>query len=126
MKRNIAKFFDGRFVSDGPEVRTYEHEEGLINVLGHSKSIRGHAYTFFKTSNAIATLKFFESSLDGRPGKNGKLIGSAITLTSENPKIFQVDGPFCNRVEALLEIDSNDTNPAEVQMDLGLTLILEE
>jgi hypothetical protein len=127
MKRNISKFFSGRFGSEGSEVRTYEHDEGMINVLGHAKAIRGHAYTYFKTSNAVATIKFFESSLDGRPGKNGKLMtGGEITLTNENPKVFQVNGPFCNRVEALLEIDSNDSNPAEIQMDIGLTLILEE
>jgi hypothetical protein len=126
MKRKITNPFPGtNFPSAGSEPRIYQHDEGLCDVIGQAKDIRINAFVYRHDNAALAVLKFFEASLPGRPSMVGKQICSPINLLAENPTIAQVSGPFCCRVEVVLEIDSTGAQ-SEVQLDLGLTLIIEE
>jgi hypothetical protein len=129
MKRRIdlSKALGGnRFTSQGQNTQFYEHDEGLCDVLGQSAEILGMCYTYFASANAVVKLRFFHTSGAGRPSKRGLQVGDDIPLPTENnPCTFSVAGPFGARVEAVLEVDSSDTDPAEFQADIGLTLILD-
>ncbi|MFH1463643.1 MAG: hypothetical protein ABIO70_04580 [Pseudomonadota bacterium] len=129
MKRllDLSKALEGnRFPSKGADPQTYEHDEGLCEVLGQAADILGMCYVYYATTNATVKLRFFHASVAGRPSKRGAQIGADIVLNGQaNPYSFTVQGPFGGRVEASLEVDSNDANQAEFQADIGLTLILD-
>lgn len=97
-------------------------------MLGQAADILGMCYVYnvTTTTNAVVKLRFFQTSVAGRPGKRGVQIGNDITLNGQaNPYPFTVEGPFGGRVEAVLEVDSNDANEANFQADIGLSLILD-
>jgi hypothetical protein len=127
MKRvNVDWVSSEIFASDGANVRVYEHPEGQCDVNGQAAGLRFHAYFYRRDANCTARLKVFESSLPGRPSKKGSTIADVdLFYQNPNPKIVQVNGPFCGRVEAILEIGSGDGNPAGVHMEIGVTLLLD-
>jgi hypothetical protein len=109
--------------------RPYHMDESLYDVLGQAVSIRVHGFVYEKTdSDAKAILKFYESSLDGIPLDKGTQIGSDIDLSSVGATYANVQGPFCGRVQAVLEIKDGNATPAnqkKLHIEVGLTLILD-
>jgi hypothetical protein len=130
MKRVITNLFPtGAYISDAAgAVRTYEMDEGLVEVLGQAASMRVHGYVWERTdATARATLRFFESSVDGDVQDKGAQIGAAIDLSAMGPTFSTVSGTFCGRVFARLEIDdSAATNQKRFEMEVGVTLIIED
>ncbi len=129
MKRNITNLFPaGAYISDtGGNPREYEMDEGLIEVLGQAASLRVQGFVCERTdATARATLRLYESALEGDTKQKGALIGSAIDLSAVGSTFSTVTGPFCGRVMAKLEIDdSAATNQKRFQMEVGITLFLD-
>ena len=128
MKRIIKNILGSTsFVSmpDG-NTRAYPTEETMAEVLGQADKLRFHAHVFEKTdTNARASLRLFESSVDGPVDKLGAQIGSTFDLSATGATFAMVNGPFCGRVTAILEVyDSTTTAQKRFQMALGVTLFM--
>jgi hypothetical protein len=128
MKR-LVTLFKGQFSSKGDgNTRTYEADDSLTLVLGQAKDIRLHAYTFVKDNNAVATLRLYESSIEGPPDAFGKQLNdpNGYVLTNSDCYLVTVSGPFCGRLRAMLEVkDSAAANPMSITIEVGATLIIE-
>ncbi|MFH1468283.1 MAG: hypothetical protein ABIO70_28100 [Pseudomonadota bacterium] len=109
--------------------REYVMDESLTEVLGQAKRILVHSYVHDKSANnAGAKLRLYHSSLDGRPDEVGEEYGTGLDVSTSGADIQTVEGPFCGRVLAILEV-VDTSEPAATQktfrMEIGVTLILD-
>ncbi len=132
MKRNIPALFPlgPYFSKDTGLVRDYPMDESLIEVVGQASKLLVQAYTYEKTDvDAIATLRLYQAALDGDVREKGLQIGSGTDLSTIGSSLVVINGPFCGRIMAYLEIKDGNATPAtqkRVNIEVGVTLVMEE
>jgi hypothetical protein len=113
--------------SDGAK-RQYEVDEGKGDALGQADDLRLHIYTHRRDATVVATLRLYESSLDGPPDIKGKELSppGGYVIGNDECQLEDVSGPFCGRLKAVLEVeDDNTTNPMSITLEIGATLFFE-
>ncbi len=132
MKRNIPALFPlgTYFCKNTGGVRDYPMDESLIEVLGQASKVLVQSYTYEKTdADAKATLRLYQAALDGDVREKGLEIGSGTDLSNLGPAMVTINGPFCGRIMAYLEIKDGNATPANqkrVNIEVGVTLVMEE
>jgi hypothetical protein len=107
--------------------RLYEIDAGTGDALGLADDLRLHIYTHRRDATVVATLRLYESSLDGPPDIKGKEINpSGYVIGNNECQMEDVSGPFCGRLKAVLEVeDSGAANPMSITLEIGATLLFE-
>ena len=129
MKRLIPVYTRDTYLSGSSGgVKVFRHDESLFEVLGQGKVLLLQVYGYRKSATARATIKVYESSLQGRPPSEiGTQVGTTVTVTTLRPGPMSITGPFQGRIEVVLEIDDTAaTSQQEFDLVIAATLIIEE